>query len=420
MFMQLPALIFGAFIMNYREDIKSGNKLSVLGYGCMRFPRNIMQIDETKTEQLILKAVENGINYFDTAYIYGGSEDALGKIVDANNLRNKIYIATKLPLGKCQKTSDFNFYLNSQLNRLKTNYIDYYLLHNISSVKMFKKLCDLGIKEWIAKKKKEGIIKQIGFSFHGAQAEFLALLDEYDWDFCQIQYNYMNVNYQAGEKGLKKAAEKGLTVIVMEPLLGGALVNNLPKNAVKIFNNANANQSPAQWAFNWLYNQKEVSVVLSGMNSMQQLEENTKTAHNAKIGMLCEKDEIVYKNVITEFEKYNKVPCTGCAYCMPCPYNVNIPAAFSAYNISYSVGRITSQMQYITSTGMGDKDKNYVASNCKACKKCELLCPQKIEISQKMKDVKKRMEPFWVKPILKIIMKQMQKIPKKQNPNNES
>lgn len=251
--------------MQYRIDPKSGNKLSILGFGCMRFPRNLDKIDMAKTEKLITAAVDKGINYFDTAYIYGGSEKALGEVLHKNQLRENVYIATKLPLAKCKSYEDFDKLFNEQLRRLRTDYFDYYFMHNLSDTKMWQKLCDMGIEDWIEKKKESRQVRQVGFSFHGAQKEFLALLDLYEWDFCQIQYNYINTDHQAGTAGLKRAAQKGLPVIIMEPLLGGALANSLPKKVQALFEKANHSRSPVEWALRWLWNQPEVTVVLSGI-----------------------------------------------------------------------------------------------------------------------------------------------------------
>jgi predicted aldo/keto reductase-like oxidoreductase len=371
----------------------------------MRFPRNLTKIDINRTERLITEAVKNGINYFDTAYIYGESEEVLGQIIHRNNLRNNIFLATKLPIGKCNVYNDFEALFQTQLERLCTNYIDYYLMHNLSDTKLWNGLCELGIEQWIEEKKASGQIKNIGFSFHGIHNEFIKLVDAYDWDFCQIQYNYINTNYQAGTAGLKKAAEKGLSVIIMEPLLGGKLANGLPKNATALFKAANSLLTPAAWALRWLWNQKEVTVVLSGMNEISQLVENTEIAKNALPGMLVKTEEDAYKSVIKIINDTYKIPCTGCNYCMPCPQNVNIPACFAAYNVSYTIGMLSGIQQYMTSTGATDPRKNYAASNCKECGKCEKKCPQHIRIAKSLKDVVKRLEPFWFKTALKIFVK---------------
>ena len=391
--------------MQYRIDKKSGNQLSILGFGCMRFPRNLTQIDFNRSEQLIIKAVRKGINYFDTAYAYGGSEVALGQILVKNNLRNKIFLATKLPYTKCKTYNDFDIFFETQLERLQTDYIDYYLIHNICDAKEWEKLCELGIKRWINEKKESGQIRNIGFSFHGIHDEFLKLLDIYAWDFCQIQYNYININYQAGTAGLKKAVGKGLPVIIMESLLGGKLATGLPKKAVNLFKAANNNLSPAAWALRWLWNQKEVTVVLSGMNSMSQLEENIKTAQDAVPEMLTVTENGTFESVIKIIEATYKVPCTGCNYCMPCPQNVNIPACFTSYNVSYTAGLVSGITLYVTSTGLINAEKNTAASKCIECGTCERKCPQQIPISKSLKKVTKKMEPFWLKAALSVYFK---------------
>ena len=391
--------------MQYRTDLKSGNKLSIMGFGCMRFTKNLTQIDISKAEQLIVKAVQSGINYFDTAYAYGGSEDALGQILTKNNLRDRIFIATKLPLAKCRKYEDFDLLFKTSLDRLHTDYIDYYLMHNLGDVNTWERLCGLGIEKWIKEKKESGQIKNVGFSFHGIHREFLNLLDVYNWDFCQIQYNYINTDYQAGMAGLKKAAEKGFPVIIMEPLLGGKLAAGLPKKAIELFKSANSSLSPAAWALRWLWNQKEVTVVLSGMNEMSQLEENIEIAKDALLGMLTPEEEKVFDSVIKVINETYKVPCTGCNYCMPCPHNVNIPACFTAYNTSYTIGMFSGFHMYVASTGSLDPQKKYAASNCTECGTCEKKCPQHIPIIQSLKNVRKRMEPFWLRPAISIYMK---------------
>ena len=391
--------------MQYRTDIKSGNQLSIIGFGCMRFPRNVSRIDINRTEQIIVKAVQEGVNYFDTAYSYGGSEETLGTILANNNLRDKIFLATKLPLGKCRTYDDFETLFQTQLKRLQTDYIDYYLMHNMVDIHTWKRLCELGIEKWIQEKKESGQIKHTGFSFHGTYNEFLNLLDGYDWDFCQIQYNYLNINYQAGMEGLKRAAEKGLPVIIMEPLLGGKLATGLPKKAVDQFKAANHSLTPAAWALRWLWNQPEVTVSISGMSEMAQLEDNIATAQNALPGMLTTAENDIYKAVIQIIETTYKIPCTGCNYCLPCPHHVNIPACFTSYNASHTVGMISGFHLYVTSTGLLNPHKNYAASNCTECGACEKKCPQHIPIPKLLKKVTKKMEPFWFRTALKMYMK---------------
>ena len=393
--------------MQVRTDLKSGNALSVLGFGCMRFSRGLnLKIDMDAAEKLVLSAIEQGVNYFDTAYVYGGSEAALGGILYRNSgAREKINIATKLPHQLCKTYEDFDRIFLEQCKRLHTETIDYYLVHNLSSLASWEGLVTLGIEKWIAEKKTNGQIKRIGFSFHGAQNEFMALLDAYSWEFCQIQYNYMNENYQAGRAGLLKAHEKGLPVIVMEPLLGGKLATGLPKKAAKLFHDADSEMTPAGWAMRWLWNQPEVTVVLSGMNSMEQLNDNIKNAETATPHILTEREAAIFPEVISIFRESYKVPCTGCNYCMPCPNKVNIPACFSAYNTSYAVGTVAGLLQYATSTGSIHPGENFGPDSCVKCGQCEKKCPQHIPIMKSLEDVKRRMEPFWFKPALHLFQK---------------
>jgi Predicted oxidoreductases of the aldo/keto reductase family len=390
--------------MQYRLDPRSGNRLSILGFGCMRFSRGVGGIDIQKAERLILRAVEAGVNYFDTAYLYADSETALGTILARNNLREKVYLATKLPISRCRSSADFDRFFSAQLAALHTDYFDYYLMHNINSLAQWNELCDLGIQAWIAAQRTAGKIKQIGFSFHGTRDEFAALLDAYDWDFCQIQYNYSNEHYQAGVSGLKKAAAKGIPVIIMEPLLGGRLANGLSQAAVHAFRAVNADASPAAWGLRWLWNQPEVTVVLSGMNEPAQLEDNLAVADASQAGMLTEDERTAYHKVIEIFKTTDKVSCTGCSYCLPCPQGVNIPACFASYNASYTHGRLASLIMYITSTA-ATRERNALASKCVRCGKCEQHCPQRIKISRELAAVKRRMEPFWFGWLMKRMRK---------------
>ena len=385
--------------MQYRIDKKTGNKLSVLSFGCMRFPNKLGITDIQKTEKLIMYAVEKGVNYFDTAWIYPGSEEALGSALSGNNARNKVYIATKLPLVMLKPSRDnkidFDKYLNQSLERLKTDYIDYYLMHMVTDTEQWKKLKNAGIESWIAQKKKAGLIKRIGFSFHGQVSEFLKILGNYDWESALIQYNYFDENFQAGVTGLRAAAAR-MPVAIMEPLLGGKLAAGLPKEAVKLFKNADTELSPAGWAFNWLWNQGEVTTVLSGMNTKEQLEENIALAEKSSVGMLNDTKLAVYKSALDVIKRSCKIRCTGCNYCMPCPVGVNISGSFSAYNVIYSMGYVEGMKQYITSTGL-TQEKSGSPRLCIKCGKCEPKCPQSIPIMEELVTVKKRMEPPFVR-----------------------
>ncbi len=380
--------------MQYRTDQKSGNKLSVLGLGCMRFPRKLGVIDAQETERIVMGAVERGVNYFDTAYIYPGSEEALGTILAKHGVREKVYVASKLPLVLCKNGGDFDRFFGKELERLKTGYIDYYLLHMLTDRASWERLCGWGIREWLAEQKAGGRIRHIGFSFHGIRDEFLALLDVYDWELCQIQYNYSDENYQAGVAGLKKAHEKGLPVVIMEPLLGGKLAGSLPEAASEAFRRVDPAQSNAAWALRWLWEQAEVTLVLSGMSEFRQLAENAALADSAAAGMLSDAERDAYRLVVAEFNKSYKIRCTGCNYCMPCPRGVNIPSCFAAYNTSFSLGFSAGMQQYTTSTG-ATSIKPSGAGLCVQCGKCETHCPQRLPIRESLKAVRNRMEPWW-------------------------
>ena len=388
--------------MNYRKD-KYGTELSILGFGCMRFPRKMGMIDMEATEEQIMLAYKNGVNYFDTAYIYPGSETALGEILHKNKIRDKVHIATKLPHSFIKDKETMEKIFREELSRLKTDYIDFYLMHMLADVDTWKRLIDLGILEWIEEKKASGEIKQIGFSYHGNSDMFCKLIDAYDWDFCQIQYNYMDEHSQAGRKGLKYANSKGIPVVIMEPLRGGKLVNRLPEEAKKIFANYHINKTPAEWAFRWLWNQPEVTVILSGMNSHEMVMENVATASNVRVGELTEEDDKMLKAVVNAINSKMKVGCTGCGYCMPCPKGVDIPGTFAAYNRKYSEGKFSSFIEYIMCTAL--RKNATCASNCVECGKCEKHCPQGIKIRDSLKDAKKELET----PLFKIVFKLIKK-----------
>jgi predicted aldo/keto reductase-like oxidoreductase len=374
--------------MQYRIDKKSGDKLPILGFGCMRFP------DRRKTEEMIMRAIEGGLNYFDTAWAYPGSEETLGAILAKNHAREKALVATKLPLFLLKGPADFDKYFNQSLKRLETGYIDYYLMHMITDREQWEKLKSWGIESWIAAKKQAGQIRRIAFSFHGSCCEFLKVLDDYDWEMCQIQYNYTDENFQAGVTGLKKAAEK-MPVVIMEPLLGGKLATGLPQEAAAIFKKANPNLSPAAWALNWVWNQPEAAVVLSGMSSMEQLEENLRLAGEASAGMLGATEMDVYRRSLAVIKRSYRIPCTGCNYCMPCPRGVNIPGCFAAYNTSYSMGYYQGLHQFITSTAL-TSERSGSPGRCVKCGKCESHCPQNLPIVQHLRAVHRRLEPWWL------------------------
>ncbi|MBQ3496796.1 MAG: aldo/keto reductase, partial [Oscillospiraceae bacterium] len=331
-----------------------------------------------------------GVNYFDTAYIYGGSEAVLGEILEKNGARSKVYIATKLPHYLIKSREGLEKLFAEQLRRLRTDHVDYYLMHMLTDTDTWQRLCDLGIKEWIAGKKASGEIRQIGFSYHGNSDMFCKLLDAYDWEFCQIQYNYMDEHSQAGRRGLHYAAKKGIPVVIMEPLRGGKLVTRLPEEARRVFSEHKPRYTPAQWAFRWLWNQPEVTVVLSGMNSMEMLRDNMETACDARVGALGAKDEEMLRRVVRAINARMKVGCTGCGYCMPCPKNVDIPGTFAAYNRRYQEGKFWGLVDYAMCTML--RKNPTAASNCVGCGKCEQHCPQSIPIREKLREAKDELE----------------------------
>ena len=282
--------------MQYRKD-KHGEELSILGFGCMRFSKKGGSIDIDKAEREIMLAYRAGVNYFDTAYAYSGSEAAIGEIFERNHMREKIKIATKLPQYLVSNHAALDKFFNEELARLRTDYVDYYLMHHLTDIAMWEKLKKVGVIEWIEQKKASGAIRNIGFSYHGNSDGFLKILNDYDWDICQIQYNYFDEHSQAGVIGLKAAAQKGIPVVIMEPLRGGKLVQMLPEAAKKVMAQSGRDYTPAAWSFRWLYNHPEVTVVLSGMNSAEMVKENCRTASEAKAGAFTKADFEVLSRV---------------------------------------------------------------------------------------------------------------------------
>ncbi len=378
--------------MQYRKD-RYGRELSALGFGCMRFTTKNGKIDIDKAEKEIMRSIEMGVNYFDTAYIYSGSEAAIGEIFERNNVRDKINIATKLPQYLISSRKAIDKYFAEHLSRLRTDRIDYYLMHMLTDIEAWNKLKKLGIEEWIDEKKKSGEIKNIGFSFHGNTEMFLKILNAYDWDFCQIQYNYLDENTQAGRKGLEEAERKGIPVIIMEPLRGGKLVDLMPDEAKALIRKNERGYTPAEWAFRWLYDQTGVTVVLSGMNSLEMVEENCRTADTALPGSLTDEDRELIIKVRDIINEKMKVGCTGCRYCMPCPRNVDIPAIFRCYNHMYSESKGSGRKEYFQSVGFQKKPAD--ATQCVQCGKCEQHCPQHIEIRKMLKTADRELRPFY-------------------------
>jgi len=381
--------------MQYRENPKSNDKLSVLGYGCMRFTKKGNGIDQEKAEKEMYEAYKSGVNYYDTAYIYPGSEVCLGKFLKKYDIRDKVNIATKLPHYLLKKPNDVENFFTEELERLQTDHVDYYLMHMLNDVNTWNRLCEMGVLDWIKEKKASGKIRNIGFSFHGGTIAFKELIDAYDWDFCQIQFNYMDEHAQAGIDGLRYAASKNIPVVIMEPLRGGRLAN-LPDAARKEFEKINPDRSNVDWGLRWIWNHPEVTVVLSGMNDIDQVQQNCKTAETSAANSLTDTELSAYERVLDQLRKSIKVGCTGCGYCQPCPKGVDIPTNFAIYNSSYTDGYINAMREYVMCTTLRKVQSN--ASLCIKCGKCEQHCPQHLNIREELENVTKRFE----NPIYKI------------------
>ena len=390
-----------------RKNEKNGDELSILGFGGMRFPVKGSSIDEPRAIAMIRDAIDQGVNYFDTAYFYHGgkSESLLGEAL-SGGYREKVKVATKLPGFMVKKLDGAKKIFETQLARLKMDYIDYYLLHMLSDKASFDRMIDMGVMEWLEQLKKEGVIKNLGFSFHGGKTDFEQIVTAYPWDFCQIQYNYLDENNQAGKSGLQLAASLGIPVIIMEPLRGGKLVNRLPKEVINEFHNYDSTRTSAEWALRWIWNHPEVHVILSGMSDEAQVEENVRIASDARANSLTEEELKVFDRVKAILLEKTKVPCTACGYCMPCPSGVNIPGCFSAYNDKYLLNDKKNKFAYFQTLGILSKQPTF-ASLCIECGKCELHCPQNIKIRDELKVVKKEMEGIGFKPIVTVVRKML-------------
>lgn len=354
-------------------------KISALGFGAMRMPTlpgtkpGGGKIDEKEAIRMIRRAIDGGLNYVDTAYPYHEqqSEYLVGKALK-DGYREKVYIATKSPLFSLKEEGDFDRILDEQLQKLDIDCIDFYLLHAADKNRWKDIVLKFDLLEKMEQAKAAGKIKHIGFSFHDDLDTFKMIVDSYPWDFCQIQFNYINTDYQAGMEGLEYAASKGLGVVVMEPLLGGKLA----KPPVQVEKLLSKEKTPVEWALDFLWNRPEVGPVLSGMSTMEQVEENLSYADRSGIGMLSEKEVDMLKEAKVVFDTMALVPCTKCAYCMPCPFGLDIPKIYEAYNMTASAGMKKAGEVYESIPVRADV--------CKQCKKCEKVCPQGIESSALM------------------------------------
>lgn len=366
--------------MKRRNFGKLDWKVSALGFGAMRLPivdNDASKINEPEAIRMIRYAFDNGVNYIDTAYVYhrGTSEVLVGKALQ-DGYRKKVKLATKMPTWLVKSQEDMDKYLDEQLTRLNTEYVDFYLLHGLDAER-WSKLTDLKVLDWLEKKKEEGKIKHLGFSFHDEYASFKKIIDSYDrWTLCQIHYNYVDSHYQAGMRGLKYAASKGLAVVIMEPIAGGRLAIKPPQEIQAIWDKAEKRRTPAEWALQWLWNQPQVSVVLSGMSTMEQVIQNVRSANRSGPSSLAEKDLRLINLVARKYKQYGYVGCTGCKYCQPCPEGVNIPKIISLYNEYFMKDRNDEikkkYWEHITPESQ--------AKRCARCGKCEELCPQKLPV----------------------------------------
>jgi predicted aldo/keto reductase-like oxidoreductase len=372
--------------LQYRKFGKLNWETSVLGFGCMRLPtadNNPMSgnINEQEAKRMIRYGIDHGINYVDTAYPYhnGQSEIVVGKALQ-DGYRDKVKLATKSPVWFIQQASDFDKYLNEQLTKLQTDHIDFYLLHALDKERWEKTILKFNVLERAEAAIRDGRIHHLGFSFHDQYSAFKEIVDGYDsWDFCQIQYNYMDIENQAGTKGLKYAAAKGLAVVIMEPLLGGKLAN--PPGPVRaIFEQSGTKSSPADRALQWVWNHPEVTLLLSGMGSMNQVIENIDSANQSGANSFEIKDLQLIEQVRQRYKERTAIPCTGCSYCLPCPNGVNIPRVFGFYNDGFMYEDLkTTRALYGRFL-----EENERAGVCIQCKACEEKCPQKIPISEWM------------------------------------
>lgn len=368
--------------MQYRTG-RHREQISLLGYGCMRFTRSGGRIDIDKAEREVMAAIRSGVNYLDTAYVYPGNEAAVGEILRRNGCRDQVLLATKLPQYLIRSRSAIDRCFDEERRRLGTDYIDFYLMHMLADVNAWEKLKACGIEDWIAGKKAAGQFRNIGFSFHGNTEAFLQVLDAYDWDFCQIQYNYMDETSQAGRRGLEAAASRGIPVIIMEPLRGGRLACQLPQTAKELLIRDGKGRSAAEWGLRWLWDQPGVTCVLSGMNSLDMVRENCRIASEVRAGAFTAEDFALIAGLKREISGALRVDCTGCGYCQPCPKGVNIPGVFRCWNEIGIDGVKKARREYLQTTAM--RRPSAGVAHCVGCGKCEQHCPQHIAIRQELK-----------------------------------
>jgi uncharacterized protein len=384
--------------MQYRTMKKTGDRLSALGFGLMRLPKKGKDLDVERATKQIRYAIDHGVNYLDTSWMYG-NEEFVGKVL-AGGYRDKVNIATKVPLSLIRRRGDLDKMLDDQLHNLQTDHIDYYGFHALT-VDAWDRLKGLGVSDFIARAKADGRIRRIGFSTHCSTVDFKRVVDADDWDFCQIQFNILDETNQAGKEGLEYAASKGLGIIIMEPLRGGVLARQPTREVQAVWDEAIVKRSPAEWGLRWVWDHPEVTVVLSGMNEERHIEENLRVADEALPGSLTDKELALVGRVKEVYRRQIKVGCTGCHYCLPCPAGVNIPACFEYYNNMGLGDPMEEKMKYVMFVGGGidGSGRKGYASLCKSCNKCVEVCTQHIDIPAELKNVAKAMES----PEMKVI-----------------
>ena len=413
--------------MNKRIVKRNGDELFPLGLGAMRLATKNNSIDKEVSKEYILYAIENGVNFIDTAYAYHGgeSERFLGDILSLTDsegvkYRDRVKISTKLPSWMVRSREDMDAFLNEQLRKLKTDVIDYYFIHNVDFSSVLR-LKELGLYEFLEKARADGKIKNIGFSYHGSPNEFNDLIDDFDWDMVLVQYNYSDVNAQAGIRGIQYAYERDIAVFVMEPLKGGILAGELPEKVQNLFDSVDSNRSAVDWALSWVLNQKEITCVLSGMGSLDQIKENMAIAGRVEIDSLSEEERDVLKQAQDIFDSMMKINCTGCGYCLPCPKGVNIPDCFKIYNEKYlfnkkGIGPISNAMMNYYMVVGGVANKQASAGLCNHCGRCKKLCPQSLDIPNELDTVRSEFELFGfnyqIKFVNKIAMPSINRISK--------
>ncbi len=369
--------------MQYVDFKHDGKLVSRFGLGCMRLPQTKdiegnSIIDEEKAIALIRKAIDSGVNYIDTAYVYAGSEEIVGKALK-DGYREKVILATKLPMPKVTKKEDLQRFYEEELERLQVEHIDVYFLHNLYEAN-WKKTLELDAIDFMVDLKKKGKISYIAVSMHGSYEHFVNVIDHFDWDLAMIQYNYYDKYNQAGMKGLHYASKKGIPVVSMESLHGGMLAQDVPKKVEEAFGDWKKDISNAEKSFMWLYNQPEVTIILSGSSSMEQLEDSLRIFENAKPNILSQEELALYDKARNVWESFVNIECTGCKYCVPCPFGVDIPGVFHLWN-EYAK---TPGQKWLYDMTLTQSNKD--GSKCVSCGKCVKVCPQKLPIPEKLKE----------------------------------